>query len=147
MEKEAYIFGRLFILANRVQKLGDQLDDTITVKQWGILATLSQFEEGKASLGEVAAYIGTSGQNVKKMALILEKKGFLEIKARAQDARIVELALTKDALEHAARREAKEELFLAQMYKGIEETELEALCNGLSKLEANLLEMEEGGNQ
>lgn len=143
MEKEAYIFGSLFILANRVQKLGDKLDDTITVKQWGILAALYQFEKGRASIGEVAAYIGTSGQNVKKMAVILEKKGFVEIKEREEDARVVELALTKGALEHAAKRQEKEELFLEQMYKGIEEAELEALCNGLRKLGDNLLEMEE----
>lgn len=142
-DEKAYIFGALFILANRLQYLGDQFDEQITLKQWGVLATLSTFEGDSASLGQVAAFMGSSGQNVKKMAAILERKGFLTMQVDEKDSRSIRLTATPEALAHAKSRETREEEFLEKLYQGMDEELLKTMCRGLGKLEENMKELEE----
>lgn len=142
-DKRAYIFGALFILANRLQYLGDQFDDEITLKQWGLLAVLSTFEGNSASIGQVANFMGTSGQNVKKMALILERKGFLTLQVDEKDSRSIRLIVTQKAMEHAKGREVREEVFLQKLYQGMDKELLSAMCKGLRKIEENMKQLEE----
>lgn len=142
-DKRAYIFGSLFILANRLQYLGDRFDDEITFKQWGLLAVLSTFEGNSASIGQVATFMGTSGQNVKKMALILERKGFLILQVDEKDNRRIRLIVTQKAIEHAKGREVREEKFLQKLYQGMDEELMGAMCRGLNKIEENMRQLEE----
>lgn len=76
IQEKAFIFGAIFTLANRLQILGDKLDENITVKQWLLLATISKSEHPAPSLSEVAKTIGNSRQNVKKWLLFLKIKVF-----------------------------------------------------------------------
>ena len=142
-DKQGYIFGQLFILANRIQYLGDQFDEQISLKQWGLLAALSKFEGGSASIGQAATFLGSSGQNVKKMAVILERKGFITIHTDEKDSRSVKLTLTENAIEHAKSREEREGYFLEKLFQGMDENLLEVMCVGLKQLEENIKQMEE----
>ena len=43
LTQRQYIFGALFVFANKLQLIGDRLDPNITMKQWLLVAVLSQF--------------------------------------------------------------------------------------------------------
>lgn len=89
LEKKSHIFGSLFILANRVQILGDKVDPVLSIKQWLLIAAIPQFKSGSPTISDIAKMIGSSRQNVKKMALILEKIGFVRLSKDDNDARVI----------------------------------------------------------
>src|SRR5690554_262703 len=80
LEKKAHIFGGLFLLANRLQALGDGLDDKITLKQWLFIASIIGSEQVSLAITELANYIGTSRQNAKKWPPFLRKRALLPLK-------------------------------------------------------------------
>ncbi|NBK23494.1 MAG: MarR family transcriptional regulator, partial [Spirochaetia bacterium] len=68
---QANIFGSFFTLSNRLQAAGDGLDEKMTLKQWLLVAVLIKSEEQALSVSELAQRMGSSRQNVKKMAQLL----------------------------------------------------------------------------
>ncbi|NCC64062.1 MAG: MarR family transcriptional regulator [Spirochaetia bacterium] len=137
------LFGTLFVLANRLQVLGDRLDDQISTKQWLLLAVLLQSPESKSTLTQLSLQMGSSRQNVKKMAVILEAKGFLTIEKPEEDKRSVLISPTPACLEHLKTREAKEAIFIDSFYQDFSEEELVLLKKGLEKWMHNLAMMEQ----
>lgn len=119
IDKKAFLFGSIFISANKLQLLGDSFDDRITLKQWNVLAAVSFFKEG-ASIGDVAEFTSTSGQNVKKIAVILEKKGYITIIKDSKDARYVRLHITDLAMELFEDRRQREEEFMEQLFQDMD---------------------------
>lgn len=77
MEKRL-IFSELFILQNKIQTKFDKVINEITSKQFIILMITKSFHEAP-SLTEVANHAGCSRQNVKKIAVVLEQKGFVKL--------------------------------------------------------------------
>jgi DNA-binding MarR family transcriptional regulator len=142
LEEKAYIFGTIFVLSNKLQLLGDKLDRRLTVKQWLLLVGIAKSVSAAPAIGEVAALIGSSRQNVKKMALILEKEGFVTLRRDALDARILRISLTQACIEHLRTREEKELRFIEALFRGFEAEELQAFVRVVTKLKDNLREME-----
>ncbi len=136
--EKAYIFGSLFTLANQLQLLGDRLDPALTVKQWLFLAGVLSCQPGVPALSEIAACIGSSRQNVKKMALILERQGFVRLEKDSRDARMLRVRLTEACLAHLRQREGMETRFINGLFAGFEPTELKTLAALLRKLAANI---------
>ncbi|UTW70231.1 hypothetical protein KHA80_06350 [Anaerobacillus sp. HL2] len=56
MEQQQFIFGSLFLLANKLQIKGDKFlaDDNITLRQWLLNVMIIQFKDQHPTLGEVA---------------------------------------------------------------------------------------------
>jgi DNA-binding MarR family transcriptional regulator len=140
--KKAYVFSRIFTLANRLQMLGDKMDETITVKQWLLIAIVLKSPGTAPSLGEIASTAGYSRQNVKKMALILEKQDFVTLKQDEHDRRVLRVSLTDKCLEHFHNRAEMEEQFVDQLFKDLEDGLLDGLHRGLTRLMDNMAEME-----
>ncbi len=141
MKEKAYIFGSIFILSNKLQVLGDRLDRTLTVKQWLLLAGIYKSSKENPTISEVAALIGNSRQNVKKMVVILEKAGFITIENDSNDARVQRIKLTKKCLDYLVQRGKSELDFMEQLFEGFESMELKAMVNGISRLEKNIVKM------
>lgn len=142
LEEKAHIFGTIFVLSNKLQLLGDKMDRRLTVKQWLLLAGIFKSENPAPTIGEVAARIGSSRQNVKKMALILEKAGFVTLRKDPVDARMLRISPTQACVEHLRTREEKELRFLETLFEGFGPDELPAFCRALTKLKDNVQEME-----
>lgn len=142
MENKAYVFSRIFMLANRLQALGDRMDATITVKQWLLIAIILR-SGGSPTLGEIAERSGNSRQNTKKMAVILQKQGFLELKPDLQDRRILRVAVTDRCQDYFRSREDRELQFMEQLFSGIDPEMLDAVREGISRLMANVAIMEQ----
>ncbi|MNZ59451.1 transcriptional repressor MprA [compost metagenome] len=145
--REEYIFGNMFVLANRLQVLGDKVDPNITIKQWLFIAIISKCEDRLPTISEISTLIGNSRQNVKKMAVILEKQGFVELMNDSMDARIIRVSLTKKCRDYFEKREEIENLFIAKLFNGFDWELLKGLYNGLVKLSDNIVEMEKQNEQ
>ncbi|NLG24312.1 MAG: MarR family transcriptional regulator [Clostridiales bacterium] len=141
---KARVFGMVFLLANRLQLLGDQMDPGMTTKQWLLVAGVLRCGNEAPALSEVAAQIGSSRQNVKKMAVILARRGFVAMERDRDDARVVRIRLTEACLAHLRQRDGIERRFLEALFAGCAPGELAALSGGMEKLLKNLAEMGNG---
>lgn len=137
INKQAFVFAAMHMLANRFQTLGDKIDPTITNKQWFVLAAVSKFTEAPPSIGDIAVLLGTSRQNVKKMAVILERHGFLQLEKDKSDCRVIRLILTEQCLGYFKGREAQEGEYLEKIFAGIDGKMLDNLHQSISKLLEN----------
>ena len=136
--KQAFIYAAIHVLANRMQALGDKVDPTISTKQWFVLAAVSKFNKPPPNIGDIAKVLGTSRQNIKKMANILEQRGFLKLEKDKNDLRSIQLFLTEQCNEYFKGREQQENEYLKSIFLGMNDEELAALCGGMSKLIENI---------
>ena len=138
MPMQAFIYGGIHILSNRLQTVGDRIDPTISAKQWFLLAVISKFNEKPPNIGDAAEALGTSRQNIKKMALILEKRGFLKLEKDSADLRSIRLFLTEKCGEYFKSREQQEHEYIERIFSGMDDEMLAALCSGIRKLAENI---------
>ena len=142
LQKKAYIFGTLFVLANRLQTLGDAFDPEITLKQWLVIIVIVKSEKQSLKISELAQLIGTSRQNVKKMAAILERAGFISFEKDETDARVLRVALTEKCFRHFEKRSDLENEFILKLFDGINDDLVDKMAAGFSALLDNISEME-----
>src|SRR5512143_3084421 len=122
------LYWALFVL---VQHLSRRMDERLeplrlTARQWLLLAVISRgFPTGSPSLTEAAARYGTSRQNVKQIAMGLERRGWLRIEPDPVDGRTTRLVLT-DKIDVFASPELQEQgdEFLHGVFAGTPESEL-----------------------
>ena len=146
MPKQALIYGAIYMLANRMQTLGDRIDPTVSSKQWFLLAVVLKFTESEMppSISDAAEVLGTSRQNTKKMANILEQRGFIKLEKDKNDSRVTRLVLTEKCRSYLKGREQQENEYLEGIFSGIDDDTLTTLCNGLDKLLNNIDTLLEG---
>ena len=145
IQKQAFIYGAIHILANRLQTVGDRIDPAISSKQWFLLAIVAKFTESPPNIGDVAEVLGTSRQNVKKMANILEMQGFLKLEKDKDDLRSIRIFLTEKCGDYFKSREQLEVKYIERIFSGIDDEMLDSLCSGLGKLAKNIDVLLEGG--
>lgn len=112
------LFGLIFLLAQRWQHMGDMelKESGITTKQWFFLVTLHALFETPPNLNELTQAMGSSRQNVKQLALILEKKGFVEINQDSEDMRVQRFKLTPKNKAFWDERADKDEAFIRSLF-------------------------------
>lgn len=112
------LFGMIFMLAQRWQYIGDRelKDSGITTKQWFLLVTLHALFETPPNLNDLALAMGSSRQNVKQLAINLEKRGFVEIYQDEQDKRVQRFRLTAQNQSFWEARAQHDERFVASLF-------------------------------
>lgn len=91
--KKNLLFSGVFIQENRLHTILDRYNE-ISCKQWLLMAVCKGFEEDP-DLSTLAGTMGCSRQNVKKLAMHLEEKGYVELKRSRQDARSLCVSVTE----------------------------------------------------
>lgn len=114
-----YLFGSIFLLANKLQTLGDAFLEQMTLKQWLLLVMILNMEKKQPSVTEIAESIGSTRQNVRKMLEALSAKGYVTLCVNEQDKRNLSVALTEKTFLFFTRFEAKGAAFLEQLFDGI----------------------------
>ncbi len=142
-EMKANVFGSLFLVANKLQALGDSIDEQVSTKQWLLLAVLLSCENQRCSLTELSKRIGSSRQNIKKMATILEKRGFLELTRSELDKRTVVVAPTQACLSHLKTREGAERTFVDAFFTDFDTEMLAVVHRSITQWMKNLARMED----
>ncbi|HYF75040.1 MAG TPA: hypothetical protein VD757_00520 [Candidatus Nitrosocosmicus sp.] len=136
LNKRKHIFGSIFLLANRLQVVGDQYlgRDDITTKQWFLHVMISQFGDNPPTLSTVAELMGSSRQNVKQLALKLEEKGFLTIQKDEQDARALRLKETDKSRVFWEKRKKQDDEYIEDLFKDLSPEEIDIILKGFGKL-------------
>lgn len=136
LSKETYIFGSLFLLSNRLQVIIDRdfAKYNITTKQWFLMAVIEKLKGDSPTLKEVAKFMGSSHQNVKQLALKLEKNGFMKLEKDQNDKRVTRLSLTEKSSKFWEGRREIDIKFFKKLFKSFNESEIDCLYRGLEKL-------------
>lgn len=96
--KLAEVFSYIFVLCQRFEYIADSYlkKDNLTTKQLLTLIAIGNAFESDPSVSQVAEILSTSHQNVKQIALNLQRHGFVEIIKDPRDGRRRLLKLTED---------------------------------------------------
>ena len=96
-QQEKAIFSTLFILGNRLQTIFDERIPDITLKQFMLLSLIRQADT-QMTFTQLGSMMGCSRQNVKKLAAVLERNGYVTIKKKqSRCAGSYDCSYTKDA--------------------------------------------------
>lgn len=99
-EKEEFVIGSISLLSNKIALLGDAIFPDITFKQWFLLMMISKMERQDKNLNSIAEVVGTTRQNVKKMLVHLQSKGYVTIEKSKNDARALNVELTEKTYQY-----------------------------------------------
>lgn len=132
------IIQHLFISALKLEQLmnKDLNKDGLTVKQFHLLWTVGNFDH-YPSIKEAAGELGTSHQNVKQMALQLEKKGFLRLEKDSKDKRIYRLKTTQANNNYWKMKATEHDRSVREIFSGLSDEELTSSCDSLEQLRKN----------
>ena len=120
------IFASIFVMQNKLQTTCDKLDPELTMKQWLLLAIADSVDE-TLTLTKLGELMGCSRQNVKKLAIALEKKGFIHSRAIC--------FVTKDRVqEYSKKVRGIQEKVLQLLFEDFTEKKVEQLFFGIMKL-------------
>lgn len=109
----------------------------VTVQQAHLL-TVAGAAPTPLSQGKLAELMGVSHQNVKQIALVLERKGLLTFEAAAEDGRVRRLVPTAKARRLFRRRNRADFDEVAGWFDGLRDAEVRALVTGLRAVVATL---------
>ena len=132
------VFRRLHHLAQQLQFLADQLyrDDGITSQQAMLLGIVDAL--GTPSLTEAASAFSSSYQNVKQVALALERKGLLEVFDDPDDGRVRRLKTTAKNARHWASRDRDDFAIVAGWFGALSDREVGQLEKLIGKLKGGV---------
>lgn len=133
------IFSSIFVLQNRMQTAGEKLQTKISMKQWLLLAMTACCPEPR-TLTNIGNLMGCSRQNVKKLALALEKKGFVHLQLSSNNSVLVEL--TEDVQCYAKEIGERQMKALSLLFADFSEEEIGQLFFLYSKLYTGLERVE-----
>lgn len=135
------IFSTLFIAGNKLQTLFDNHIPEVSLKQFMLLSIVRQSNE-QLTFTQLGNLLGCSRQNVKKLADVLMKKGFITIQQSPHDTRAMCICPTEkvnDYFQNDFFEYQKELKYLFDVYT---EKEIETLFILLSKLYAGIENLE-----
>lgn len=144
--QEKAIFSTLFIAENRLQTVFDQSDPAVTLKQFMLLTMVRQ-SEGNQTFTQLGNLLGCSRQNIKKLAAVLEKKGFVTIAQDPEDKRASILIPTARLTAYFDQMASHHRQKLASLFQEYTDQEITQLFTLLMKLYGGIesLEAEEKG--
>lgn len=129
--------GQIQHLDNLIQQMGDAFYEEISAKQWYVLCHIASFGEEAPTLNQLSEGMRCSHQNIKQMALKLERKGYVSINTDPHDRRKRRVALTEHYTELWKKYAQRQEQFLRTVFAQISPEELEVAQRTLEQLEAN----------
>lgn len=135
------IFSSWFIVGNKLQTIFDNHIPQISLKQFMLLSIVHQSKE-PSTFTQLGNILGCSRQNIKKLAEILEKKGFVIIQKSPHDTRAMCICPTdkvNDFFENDFLEYQEELKYLFEVYT---DKEIEMLFILLSKMYAGIENLE-----
>lgn len=135
------IFSSLFIVGNKLQTIFDNHIPQISLKQFMLLSIVRQSKE-PLTFTQLGNILGCSRQNIKKLAEILEKKGFVIMQKSPHDTRAMCICPTEkvnDFFENDFSKYQEELQYLFEVYT---DEEIKTLFILLSKMYAGIENLE-----
>lgn len=140
-KQQKAIFSALFIATNKIQTLFDKNIPQLSLKQFMLLAIVRQSKE-QLTFTQLGNILGCSRQNIKKLAEILEKKGFITLQQSPQDPRAMCIFTTEKVEQYFENDFSQYQEELKYLFEVYSEEEVETLFVLLSKLYAGIENLE-----
>lgn len=140
-EKKA-IFSTLFIAVNKLQTLFDNHIPEISLKQFMLLSIVRQSNE-QLTFTQLGNMLGCSRQNIKKLADVLMKKGFVDIRQSPCDSRAMCICPTEKVTDYFQNEFLQYQEELKYLFEVYTDEEIETLFTLLSKLYAGIENLEQ----
>ena len=138
LEKEETIIGYITLLSNKLTQYGDNILPDITFKQWFLLIMIAKMEIEEKSLNSISEFVGSSRQNIKKMLIPLERKGYVQLLKSEHDARALKVVLTEKSYEYFNENAATTAQETNKLFEYFTCDEIESLLTILGKLTHSL---------
>ena len=135
------VFSTLFIAGNRLQTLFDNHIPEISLKQFMLLSIVRQSNE-QLTFTQLGNLLGCSRQNIKKLANILMKKGFITIQPSPLDTRAMCICPTEKVNAYFENDFLEYQRELGYLFEVYTDEEIETLFILLSKLYAGIENLE-----
>ena len=135
------IFSTLFIAGNRLQTLFDNHIPEISLKQFMLLSIVRQSKK-QLTFTQLGDLLGCSRQNIKKLADVLVKKGFITIQQSPHDTRAMCICPTEKVNEFFQNDFSKYQKELTYLFEVYTDEEIGTLFILLSKLYAGIDNLE-----
>ncbi len=135
------IFSTLFIAGNKLQTLFDNHIPEVSLKQFMLLSIVRQSKE-QLTFTQLGNLLGCSRQNIKKLADVLMKKGFITIQQSPHDTRAMCICPTEKVNEYFINGFSEYQEDLKYLFEVYTDKEIETLFILLSKLYAGIDNLE-----
>jgi DNA-binding MarR family transcriptional regulator len=133
-------FERLLNLSHQVELAMDRMlrRDDLTAKQFQMIAIIDKRFASPPSITELAEQMGTTHQNVKQLALQLERRGYVGIFRDEKDKRIWRVRLTERNAAYWQERAPEHMRFMMDLFASLDDRELAEFHDSLEKAIAAL---------
>ena len=138
------IFSTLFVAGNKLQTLFDKNIPEVSLKQFMLLSIARQSKE-PLTFTQLGELLGCSRQNIKKLATVLEKKGFIVLRPSPLDTRAMCICCTQKAKTYFEEDFSRYQGELERLFAVYTEKEIKTLFTLLSKLYAGIEGLEREG--
>ena len=135
------IFSTLFIAGNKLQTLFDNHIPEVSLKQFMLLSIVRQSKE-HLTFTQLGNLLGCSRQNIKKLADVLMKKGFITIQQSPHDTRAMCICPTEKVNDYFINDFSDYQKELKYLFDVYTDEEIETLFLLLSKLYAGIENLE-----
>lgn len=144
MTDQQYLFGSIFVAANRVDTLLERefKKFDVTTKQWLLSVVIENLFDKPPTIKEAAREMGSSHQNIKQVALKLEQRGLLALEKDERDSRATRLKLLEHSLDFWKKLREEGSVFTEALFKDIHKDEMEAARRVMEKLLSNIAEID-----
>lgn len=145
MDHQRHIFAQLFTLSNSLQVHLDNMlkDDQLTSKQMLLMIVIGSFGATTPTFKDAAQRSGSSYQNVKQLALKLEKNGYVSIVDDIQDKRAKRLLLTEQAKIYWHNRDDRDLVSIEKLFQTFSLDELAQFDDYIIRLQKAVIGMDE----
>ncbi len=135
------IFSTIFIAGNKLQTLFDSHIPEVSLKQFMLLSIVRQSKE-QLTFTQLGNLLGCSRQNIKKLADVLMKKGFITIQQSPHDTRAMCICPTEKVNDFFANDFFDYQEKLKYLFEVYTDKEIETLFILLSRLYVGIENLE-----
>lgn len=138
--KMAVLFFALFVISNRIETIYNAGMEELTLKQLMLLILVS-ISEGE-TFTRYGDMMGSSRQNIKMLALALEKKSYVSIRQDKNDRRACGVFLTEKAAEHFKRSDEYYSEQIRDLFSDFTAEEIDSLYGCMPKFFTGMKRMD-----
>ena len=149
--KKKLLFSGVFVQENRLHAIMDRYLKEITSKQWLVMVVADAYDN-PPDLSTLAKMLGCSRQNIKKLALSLEKLGFANLIPSESDGRSLCVQISEKGKQIIVNSKNLEEKVHQSLFKDFTDQDIEdyfrlsaKMMDGFGYLEECFRELTERG--
>lgn len=128
------VISTLFSVTNKLQAVGDQYINRLTVRQLMVMIAIIHLPEDRANLNRIAQKLGTTKQSVRQPVTVLGNKGYVIMIPSEKDKRAVNVRITQKGREALLSCSKPSLEYFADVFHEFSTGELESLWDLLKKL-------------